>query len=61
MFYLLQTANQNLLLGFVPESLGLLIFGVGLIGVTVALRWIFGKSEARTEGKVEKKAEAAKG
>lgn len=61
MFYLLQTANQNLLLGFVPESLGLLIFGVGLIGVTVALRWLFGKGEARSEGEVEKKTEAAKG
>lgn len=61
MFYLLQTATQNLILGFVPESLGLLIFGIGLIGVTVALRWLLRKSEAQSEAETENKAEAARG
>ncbi len=42
---LLQTANQNSILGYVPESVGLLLFGVGLIGVTIALRWLFKKGE----------------
>ena len=32
------TAGRNLLLGFVPESLGLLIFGALLIGFAASLR-----------------------
>jgi len=42
---LFQTASKNLLLGFIPESLGLLIFGAGLILFTVSLRWIFNRRE----------------
>ncbi len=39
--FLLETANKNLLLGFMPEPLGLLIFGVFLITFASGLRRIF--------------------
>jgi hypothetical protein len=42
---LLQVTNQNLLLGVMPESLGLLIFGIGLVVLTIGLRWILKRSE----------------
>lgn len=45
----LQVTNQNLLLGFIPESLGLLLFGIGLIGLTVILRGIFRRVEKTSE------------
>ena len=54
MIWLLQATNQNLILGFVPESLGLLIFGVVLIALTVALRWILKRGESHSDVKVEK-------
>lgn len=50
----LDVNNQNLLLGFVPESIGLLLFGVGLIVLTVILRRIL----SRVEGKNEKQVKA---
>ena len=37
----LETTNQNLLFGILPESLGLLLFGIGLVVLTMILRWIF--------------------
>ena len=43
---LIETTNKNLLLGFMPESLGLLLFGIGLIVFAVSLRRIFNRSEA---------------
>ena len=46
MFTLLfEATNVNFLLGFMPESLGLLLFGFGLIGFAVSLRRIFNRSE----------------
>jgi len=38
-----QTASANLLLGFMPDTLGLLIFGVGLIVFAWSLRWFFNR------------------
>lgn len=38
-------ATTNLLLGFIPESIGLLIFGIGLIAFAVSLRWFFNRAE----------------
>jgi len=38
---LFEVTNKNLLLGFMPESLGMLLFGIGLIGFAVGLRRIF--------------------
>lgn len=43
---LVETTNKNLLLGFMPESLGLLLFGIGLIVFAVSLRRIFNRSDA---------------
>jgi len=46
MFVLLfEVTNKNLLLGFMPESLGLLLFGVGLIAFAVSLRRVFNRKE----------------
>lgn len=55
--FLLEITNQNLLLGGMPESLGLLIFGIGLISLTIGLRWILKHSEdnAKEIGKIAKK------
>ena len=49
--FLLEISNQNLLLGFVPESLGLLLFGVGLIMLTLILRRIFNRLERAADKK----------
>ena len=49
MVVFLQISNQNLLLGFIPESLGLLLFGVGLIVLTVVLRGIFRRFEKTSD------------
>lgn len=43
-------ASQNLLLGFMPDALGLLIFGVGLIAFAASLRWIFSRREEAIKG-----------
>ena len=61
MFYLMQATNQNLILGFMPESLGLLIFGIALIALTIGLRWILKKSESESNAAVEKTGGTAKG
>lgn len=42
---LLDVTSKNLLLGFMPESLGLLLFGVGLIGFAVGARKVFNRGE----------------
>jgi len=42
---LFEITNTNLLLGFIPESLGLLLFGSGLIVAAVSLRRIFNRQE----------------
>lgn len=46
---LLDATNKNLLLGFMPESLGLLLFGIGLIAFAVSLRWVFNRNEETSE------------
>ena len=47
----LELTNQNLLLGFVPESLGLLLFGIGLIALTMILRGVFRRFEKTNDDK----------
>jgi hypothetical protein len=39
--------KSNLLLGDMPETLGLLLFGVALVAVTVGLRWVLGENQKR--------------
>jgi hypothetical protein len=41
----LEVTNKNLLFGSMPESLGLLLFGVALIAFAVSLRRIFNRKE----------------
>ncbi len=48
---LADVSSNNLLLGFMPESLGLLIFGFGLIAFAVLLRWIFNRQKAEKQQK----------
>jgi len=46
MFTLLfEATSANLFLGFIPESLGLLLFGMALIAFAVSLRWRFNRNE----------------
>ena len=49
MIYLVETASQNSIFGFVPESLGILIFAVGLIILAVALRRLLKRREKNAE------------
>ncbi len=43
----LDATNNNLILGFMPEPLGLLIFGVALILFAVGLRRILDRKDDR--------------
>ncbi len=42
---LFDTTGRNLLLGYIPESLGLLLFGALLIVFAASLRWFLGRGE----------------
>ncbi len=44
---LLDAASGNLLLGFMPESLGLLIFGFALVVFAVGMRRILDRKDER--------------
>lgn len=43
---LFEVTSANLIFGFLPESLGLLLFGVALIVFAVSLRRIFNRNDA---------------
>lgn len=43
--FLFEVSNGNMILGFVPESLALLLFGVCLIGATLVLRRLFNRQD----------------
>ena len=49
MIFLFEIANLTSILGFVPESLGVLIFAVGLIVPAVALRRLMKRSAKNAE------------
>jgi len=53
MFFLFDVASQNLILGFVSESLGLLIFGVALVLLAIGLRWFMKRTERNTESEIK--------
>ncbi|MEP6901732.1 MAG: hypothetical protein ABJA66_08280 [Actinomycetota bacterium] len=61
MFFLFDVTNRILLLGFMPESLSLLIFGIGLIVLAIGLRRLMKRSEKYANGGIEKMAEKANG
>jgi len=46
---LFEVTNKNLLLGFMPESIGLLLFGSGLIVSAVSLRRVFNRRDEAEE------------
>ena len=52
MFILFQFADfaaaMDLLLAGIPESVGLLAFGIGLVGLAVLIRRHLGRGDART-------------
>jgi hypothetical protein len=54
MFLLVNVASQTLILGLVPESLGVLIFGVALVLLAFGLRWLMKRGETNVQGEVEK-------
>ena len=39
--FLIEVSSGNMILGFVPESLALMLFGICLIGATLVLRRLF--------------------
>ena len=41
----LETVNKNLLFGFMPEKIGLLVFGIILIILAVGMRRFFSRKE----------------
>jgi hypothetical protein len=43
--FLIEISNGSMILGLVPESLALLIFGVGLVGSTFVLRRMFNRHD----------------
>jgi hypothetical protein len=52
-FVLVGKATQNFLLEAIPESLGLLLFGVFLILLTVGLRWLLSRSREISSEKMK--------
>jgi hypothetical protein len=40
----------------IPESVGLLAFGLGLIAAAMTLRWLFARTEDKTEEEASRKA-----
>jgi hypothetical protein len=46
---LFEVTNANLLFGFIPESLGLFLFGIGLIVFAISLRRVFNWNETPPE------------
>lgn len=45
--FLFSFIKSNLLIGNIPESLGLLILGVALIVLTIGLRWFTNEDEKK--------------
>ncbi len=54
MFLLFDIATQALILGYVPESLEVLVFGVALVLLTVGLRWFMKRGATDIQHEVEK-------
>jgi hypothetical protein len=50
--FIFQAAKQNLLFGFIPESLDTMIFGIGMVLMAAGLRWIFKNIEKSASDKL---------
>jgi hypothetical protein len=57
MFLLFEAASESFILGVVPEPLEVLVFGVGLVLLTVGLRWLMRRSEKSTDGDIKRTTE----
>jgi len=53
MLLLFDFLGQGLILGFVPESVGVLIFGLGLIFLAVGLRWFMKRIEKNVHSRIQ--------
>ena len=53
MICLFEIANQNPIFGFVPESLGVFIFAVGLIISAVTLRRLMKRFEKNADEEIQ--------
>lgn len=50
--FLFYVTNEGFILGLIPESLEILIFGVGLILLAIGLRWLMKRGEKNTESEI---------
>jgi cadmium resistance protein CadD (predicted permease) len=57
MFLLFDVATQGFILGYVPEPLEVLIFAIGLILLTIGLRWLLKRDEKNTDGEIRRTTE----
>lgn len=53
MFLLFEVADQGAFWGVVPETLEILIFGVLLVLLAVALRWLMKRGEKAANGDIK--------
>ncbi len=52
MFLLFEVASENPILGMIPESLEVLIFGVGLVLLAIGLRAVLKRIEKNADGEM---------
>ena len=54
MCLLFEVVGQGMILGIVPESFEVLIFGIALVLLAVSLRWLMKRGEANVRHEIEK-------
>lgn len=53
MFLLFDVATENWIPDFIPESLEVLIFGIGLVLLAIGLRALLRRSERNADGEIK--------
>jgi len=53
MFLLFEVAGQGLILGIVPETLEVLIFGLALVLLAIGLRWLMKRADKNATGDIK--------
>jgi hypothetical protein len=53
MFLLFEVAGQGLILGIVPETLEVLIFGLALVLLAIGLRWLMKRADKNANGDIK--------